>query len=66
VSDLLAAGVNPRLVSSRVGHASVGFTLQVYGHVTPTMDQELARRMDGAMRQVLGWQTGSKSGGDVS
>jgi hypothetical protein len=40
--------------------------LQVYGHVTPTMDQELARRMDGAMRQALGWQTGSKSGGDAS
>jgi integrase len=30
---LLTAGQNPRLVSERLGHASVGFTLDVYGHV---------------------------------
>ncbi len=30
---LLAAGVNPRVVSERLGHSSVAFTLDVYGHV---------------------------------
>lgn len=32
-THLLAAGVNPRVVSERLGHASVAFTLDTYGHV---------------------------------
>jgi integrase len=32
-TQLLAAGVNPKVVSERLGHASVSFTLDVYGHV---------------------------------
>jgi integrase len=34
-SHLLAAGVNVKVVSDRLGHASVSFTLDVYGHVMP-------------------------------
>lgn len=34
-THLLAAGVNMKLVSERLGHATVGFTLDVYGHVMP-------------------------------
>ena len=34
-SHLLAAGVNAKVVSERLGHASVSFTLDVYGHVMP-------------------------------
>ena len=34
-THLLAAGTNPRVVSERLGHADVAFTLQVYGHVLP-------------------------------
>ena len=32
---LLAAGVGIKIVSERLGHASVAFTLDVYGHVMP-------------------------------
>ncbi len=35
VTHLLAAGVNARVVADRAGHASVAFTLQVYGHALP-------------------------------
>jgi integrase len=38
VTALLAAGVHPKIVSERVGHSSVAFTLQRYGHVTPAMN----------------------------
>ena len=41
-THLIEAGANIRAVSSRLGHASVAFTLQVYGHVMPGMDEELA------------------------
>ena len=39
-THLLAAGANPRIVSERLGHASVGFTLDTYGHVLPGQQAE--------------------------
>lgn len=39
-THLLAAGVNPRIVSERLGHASVAFTLDTYGHVMPGQQAE--------------------------
>jgi integrase len=39
-TELLAAGVDPRLVSDRLGHATVAFTLDAYGHVIPDMEQD--------------------------
>ena len=34
-SHLLGAGVNPKVVSERLGHSSVAFTLDTYAHVMP-------------------------------
>jgi Phage integrase family len=42
-SRLLAAGVNPRVVSERLGHSSVSFTLDTYGHVMPGQQAERLR-----------------------
>jgi len=41
-TQLLAAGTNPRIVSERLGHANVAFTLQVYGHVLPGQQRQAA------------------------
>jgi integrase len=41
----LAAGVNPKVVSERLGHASVAFTLQQYSHVLPGVDEEAAKKV---------------------
>ncbi len=41
-THLLAAGVNPRVVSERLGHHSVAFTLDVYGHVMPGQQADAA------------------------
>ncbi len=38
----LAKGVNPAIVSRRLGHATVAFTLDVYCHVLPQVDAEAA------------------------
>jgi integrase len=43
---LLLAGVNPKIVSERLGHASVMLTLDVYSHVLPGMQAESARQLD--------------------
>ena len=39
---LLANGENPKVVSERLGHASVAFTLTVYAHVLPGFQKEAA------------------------
>jgi integrase len=41
-SLLLAAGVNPKVVSERLGHSSVAFTLDSYAHVMPGMQPDAA------------------------
>ena len=41
-THLLAAGVNARVVSERLGHSSVSFTLDTYGHVMPGQQADAA------------------------
>jgi integrase len=43
---LLAAGENPKVVSERLGHASVALTLDIYSHVLPSMQQQAAERLE--------------------
>jgi integrase len=48
-TQLLAAGVRPDVVTKRLGHSSVAFTLQAYGHVydgdqRAALDRLLAQR----------------------
>jgi hypothetical protein len=35
----LKAGVSPKVISERLGHSTVAFTLQTYTHVIPGMDE---------------------------
>jgi integrase len=39
-TDWLKHGMHPKVASERLGHASVGITLDLYSHVTPTMQRE--------------------------
>ena len=43
---MLLQGVHPKVVSERLGHASVGITLDTYSHVLPVMQEEAARAFD--------------------
>jgi integrase len=38
----LQTGVHPKVVSERLGHATVAMTLDIYSHVIPAMQQEAA------------------------
>lgn len=49
-TQLLASGVHPKIASERLGHASVGITLDLYSHVTDTMQSEAAAKLDLAMQ----------------
>ncbi len=38
----LKAGVHPKVVSERLGHATVGVTLDLYAHVVPSIARDAA------------------------
>lgn len=38
----LAAGIHPKVVSERLGHSTVAFTMDVYSHAIPSMEAEAA------------------------
>lgn len=42
----LVAGVSPKIVSEQLGHASVAFTLEVYSHVLPHMQDAAAMKVE--------------------
>jgi integrase len=42
----LGKGVNSKIVSEMLGHASVAIALDVYSHVMPHMQQPAAQVMD--------------------
>jgi integrase len=46
---LLSQGINPKVISDMLGHSDVGFTLSVYAHVLPSMQQQAADSMDEAL-----------------
>ncbi len=46
---LLGCGVNPKIVSEMLGHSSVAITLDLYSHVTPTMQREAVTALEGVL-----------------
>src|SRR5208282_3640733 len=42
----LAAGVPPKVVSEQLGHASAAFTLDIYSHVLPHMQEQAAMKVE--------------------
>lgn len=52
-TQLLAAGVHVKIVSERLGHASVGITLDTYSHAMPALQEEAAEKIDAGLRAAL-------------
>jgi len=45
-SLLLKQGIHPKIVQERLGHASIAFTLDLYSHVSPGLQQAAANKFD--------------------
>ncbi|WP_129727958.1 site-specific integrase [Ectobacillus funiculus] len=43
---LLSKGINVKIISERLGHNNIKVTLDTYSHVLPTMQEEVARKLD--------------------
>ena len=53
---LLLAGVNPKIVSERLGHATISLTLDTYSHVLPSMQKSATEQLEQMLYQKTGTQ----------
>jgi integrase len=52
-SALLKLGINPKVVSERLGHSTVGMTLDTYSHLLPGVQEQAVETFDAAMRAAI-------------
>ena len=52
--NAIRAGDDIKTISENMGHATVAFTLDVYGHVTEQMKKDSGAKMEAFMKNVLG------------
>jgi integrase len=52
-TQLLADGVHPKIAQERLGHSTITTTMDLYSHVTDTMQSDAAARLDAAFRLVI-------------
>ena len=52
VALLIDQGENPRAIADRLGHTSVRFVLDTYGHLFPDVDAEIAGRLDERLADI--------------
>lgn len=52
-TQLLLSGVHPKVAQERLGHSTITTTLDLYSHVTDTMQSEAAERLDETFRSVI-------------
>jgi integrase len=67
-THLLTSGIHPKVAQERLGHSTIGITLDLYSHVLPGMQEDAAAKVDAGIRAAiergakkgLGQQSGSK------
>ena len=59
LSTSLHAGVHPKVISERLGHATIAITMDTYSHVLPGMDERAASAV---ARLILGDETAPGEG----
>jgi integrase len=52
-TQLLTEGVHPKVAQERLGHSTISVTLDLYSHVTETMQEDAAARLDTAFRSAI-------------
>ncbi len=52
-TQLLAAGVHPKVAQERLGHSTITTTLDLYSHVTDTMQVDAAARLDATLGPAI-------------
>lgn len=50
---MLKGGTHAKVVSERLGHSTVGITLDLYSHVLPGLEESGADKLDDALGRAL-------------
>ena len=59
-TQLLLAGVHPKVAQERLGHSTITTTLDLYSHVTETMQENAAERLDDVLGPAINRAAGVK------
>lgn len=51
---LLKSGIHPKVVSERLGHSTIGLTMDTYSHVLPDIQEEVIQKADHMFRAKKG------------
>jgi integrase len=49
-TQLLVAGVHPKVAQERLGHSTVAITMEIYSHVTKELRDDAAAKLDAVFR----------------
>ena len=49
-SLMLLTGADPKVISERLGHASIAITMDIYAHILPGLQEDAAIRFEGALK----------------
>ena len=52
-TQLLLAGIHPKVAQERLGHSTIATTFDLYSHVTATMQEEAAAKLDSVFRSAI-------------
>lgn len=52
-SQMVAAGVHPKVASERLGHSTISITLDLCSHVMPGMQADAAEQVDAALQAAI-------------
>jgi integrase len=52
-TQLLLAAVHPKVAQERLGHSSISITLDLYSHVSATMQEDAAAKLDMAFKSAI-------------
>ena len=51
-----------KVISERLGHATIAMTMDIYAHLLPAMDEDAAQRLDAALTSPRTAAPGGTSG----
>jgi integrase len=52
-TQMLVDGVHPKIAQERLGHSSIAITMDLYSHITDTMQSEAAAKLDAAFAAAI-------------
>jgi len=52
VALLIELGAHPKAIQERLGHSSITVTMDVYGHLFPSLNAALTERLDDVFRSA--------------